>query len=847
MRSSTLARPAATPPRRRPPRWPIIAAVLAGAVLSAALLAGVGALAVLGPLPADPHARLALDGTRYLDRNGHVLHAPAEGGVRREVPLAEIAPALRAAVIATEDAAFYAHPGVNPLAILRAAVRNLRAGQPLSGAGTITQQLVRNLYLAGDATAGSGNVGTAPARGPSLGRKAREALLALRLTHRLSKDEVLALYLNHAYFGNLAYGAEAAARTYFGRPARDLDLAESAMLAGLIQSPAAYDPLRFPVAARARQAEVLRLMVRAGAITAAQAEAARGEPLAFTRTPFPIAAPHFVAWVREQVEEALGPGAAHGGLRVVTTLDLGLQRTAEDTVRRRLAALRDHDVTNAAVVALDPATGHVLAMVGSADYFDPTIDGAVNLALAPRQPGSALKPLLYALALEGEITPATPLPDVRTAFTTRAGELYTPNNYDGRFHGLVPAREALAGSYNVPAVRLLSQVGIGRFLAVAAAAGITTLRDADRLDLSVILGGGETPLLELTGAYTVLAAGGERRPPVAVLRVEDERGRVVWQPGPAAPTRVFSPEAAWLVTDILADNQARAPAFGPNSPLRVNRPAAAKTGTTSDFRDNLTVGYTPDLVVGVWVGNADNRPMRGVSGVTGAAPIWHDIVEDALTGRPPRPFDRPPGLTEAEVCLPSGMKPTEPCARRRLEWFRVGTEPREPDTYYRVLPVCAATGLLATTGCPDGRVVQRVFEFPPDEVIPWARTAGVALPPIAPYRPEAGAGAPGGGAGGTGTAVRIVRPEPGLTVRISRALPAEVQALTVELLVTGQLPDLVRVELDGSPLAELRAAPYRLIWPLAAGVHRLRAVAVREGAAVSSDEVEISVLAPLSP
>jgi penicillin-binding protein 1C len=833
----------------RPPRWSLIAGLIAAALVAAGALAALAAVTVLGPLPASPESRLSQDATRYVDRAGNTLYTPAESGLHDRVPLEAISPALQAAVVATEDAGFYDHPGVNPIAIMSAAVRNLRAGRPVSGGGTITQQLVRHLYLTPSAEC---RVPSAECRRGSsrLGRKLREAVLALRLNRQMDKDAVLELYLNHAYFGNLAYGAESASRTYFGRPARDLDLAQSALLAGLIQAPAAYDPLRHPDAARSRQSEVLNLMVRAGATTQERAEAAATEPLAFSPTPFPIAAPHFVAWVREQVEAALGPRAAHGGLRVVTTLDLGVQRTAEDAVRRRLAMLKDQDVGNAAVVALDPASGQVLAMVGSADYFDRSIDGAVNLALAPRQPGSAMKPLLYALALENEITPATPFADVRTAFTTRAGELYVPNNYDGRFHGLIPAREALAGSYNVPAVKLLSQIGTGRFLALASAAGITTLGESDRFDLSLILGGGETPLLELTGAFAALANGGERPPVTAVLRVEDATGRVLWRPEPGRPVRVFSPQAAWLVTDILSDNEARAPSFGPNSPLRANRPAAAKTGTTSDFRDNWTVGYTPDLVVGVWVGNADNRSMRDVSGITGAAPIWHDIVEDALTGRPPRRFVRPVGLVQAEVCLPSGMKPAQYCARRRMEWFRSGTEPRADDTYYRVLPVCAATGLPATVGCTASVIVERVFEFPPPEVIPWAREHAVNLPPL----PEYGARSASGTSGENGTQhsalgtqhpVTLVRPEPGLTLRISRSLPEAVQALTLEALVTGPPPDAVRIERNGTVLAVLRDGPYRIVWPLQPGVQRFRPVVIRDGVETAGDAVEVTVLNPL--
>lgn len=823
------------PSPARPPRWGVILAVLGGALCAAGALIGLWATVVLGPLPADPESRLAADGVRYVDRDGRTLYAPAESGLRRAVSLDAISPSLRDAVITTEDAGFYRHPGVNPLAVLRAALRNVRAGRPVSGAGTITQQLVRNLYLGPDVSA--------PRSESRFGRKMREAVLALRFSRQMEKDRVLELYLNHAYFGNLAYGAEAAAQTYFGRPAADLDLAESSLLAGLIQAPATYDPIRHPDAARTRQSDVLGLMVRAGVITKADAEAAAAEQLTFAQARYPIQAPHFVGWVREQVEAQLGPEAAHGGLTVVTTLDLGVQHTAEDVVQRRLALLKDNNVSNAAVVAIDPTNGQVLAMVGSADYFDKEINGAVNLALAPRQPGSAMKPLLYAQALEGEITAATPLADVRTAFTTRSGEQYVPNNYDARFHGLVPVREALAGSYNVPAVRLLEQIGIGRFLALASAAGITTLGESDRFDLSLILGGGEVPLLELTGAYTAFANGGVRLPPSAILRVEDARGRIIWQPPAPKPVHVYSPEAAWLVTDILADDEARAPAFGTNSPLRVNRPAAAKTGTTSDFRDNWTVGYTPDLVVGVWVGNADNRSMRDVSGITGAAPIWHDVIEEALSGRPPRRFVRPEALVQAEVCLPSGLKPTARCARRRLEWFKPGTEPSTEDTYYRAVPVCANTGIpIAMTGCTNGVLVERVYEFPPPEVIPWAREHGVNLLPE-----TAGSVATPGAATSTAGAVRITRPDHGLTVRISRSLPESVQALTIEVHVTSQPVDAVRIEIDGAALTTIATSPYRATWSLREGTHRIRAVGLVHGAEVGADEIEVTVLGSLTP
>lgn len=792
-------------------------------------------LLLLAPAPQLPQAYAAVEATRILDRYGRVLYevVPPQQGSHTYIPLSEIPWSLRQATIATEDATFYRNPGFDILALGRALLQNLRDRRVVAGGSTITQQVVRNLYF------------PPQERSPhSLGRKTRELILAFRLAQHRSKDDILELYLNQVYYGNLAYGVEAAARTYFGKSARDLDLAEASLLAGLPQAPAAYNPLINLAAAKERQAVVLSLMADAGYIDEAQARAALAEPLRFTQTSFPIEAPHFVAYVRDWLEQELGAErVGQGGLRVHTTLDLDIQAVAESIVRRHIADLRDKDASNAALVALDPSNGQVLAMVGSPDYFDETIDGAVNMAIAPRQPGSAIKPITYAVALSQGYTPATPILDVRTSFLTRAGQPYVPNNYDAIFHGPVSLRYALASSFNVPAVRVMADIGIDEVLRQAAQMGITTLGQADRFDLSLTLGGGEVRLLELTAAYAAFAAGGAKRQPVAVLGVEDAQGNILYEWRLSLDSFVISPQVAYLITDILSDNAARAPGFGWNSPLRLNRPAAVKTGTTSDFRDNWIVGYTPDLVAGVWVGNANNRSMRQTSGVTGAAPIWHDFMEEMLKNSEPKAFPRPEGLVTAEVCEPTGLRPGPWCPERRRELFIAGTEPATTESYYRALTICLPTGLLASPSCPPGQVRERVYAFVPEEAIPWAREVGLPLPPLSPYQPGLPLDASDPLQAGQPLQVALVSPHPESVVEVSREIPLDSQRLVIEALVTRGVPSQVELYQDGSLLASLKDAPYRLTWRLAPGTHTFRAIAYdSQGNKASSQAVRVTVL-----
>ncbi len=699
-RTPVSQRPGYVPPSRAPsaPRKPKPErSALAWVVqlfffLSLAVVAGFGALVLLGiagylwivrdlPDPAALEARQStFASTKLYDREGNLLVELTDpnnptAGRRTYVPLSQVSPWVIKATLATEDPNFFRYSvGFDPIAIARAIYYAFTERAFVSGGSTITQQVARNLLLSPEERA---------ARTPW--RKLREIALANELVRRYPRDKILEIYLNEINYANLAYGIEAAAQTYFNKPARDLTLAEASLLAGIPQAPALWDPVAHRERALRRQRVVLSLMVEQGMISPAEADAAHAAMQNYTfRAPlvnFSSVAPHFVQFVRQQLDAEFGAQALYReGLRVYTTLDVRLQRIAERAVREQLSKLKDRNVTNAAVVVMRPNTGEILAMVGSADFNDPTIDGQVNVALALRQPGSAIKPFVYLAAFERGWTPATLLWDVPKTFTDAYGKPYAPRNYDGKFNGPVLVREALARSLNIPAVEALSFVGLPVFLEVADRVGLN-LPPNPYYGLAVALGSAEVRLLDLTAAYATLANNGVRVPPTALLRVERADGTVLRDYRQSQGQQVVLPEHAYLITHILSDNAARAKTFGVNSPLRLSRPAAAKTGTTNDFRDNLTLGYTPDLVVGVWVGNSDNSPMRDVSGITGAAPIWKQIMEEALAGTPPRDFAPPPGVVQAEICLLGGHAPSPNCPpdQRRFEVFKADQPPLPPD------------------------------------------------------------------------------------------------------------------------------------------------------------------------
>lgn len=778
---------------------------------------------------------------RITDRHGQLLYdvISDEGGRHTVVSLEAVPLYLQQATIAVEDSNFYQNPGVELRGILRALWINLRGGETLAGGSTITQQVVRNLLLEADERYQR-----------TLKRKLRESLLAWRLTRHLPKDEILALYLNHMYYGAMAYGVEAAAQTYFGKSVAELDLAESALLAGLPQAPSLYNPLTDPKAAKKRQSIVLDLMEKQGVINAQESTLAFQERLVYVASPYPIEAPHFVMMVREQVDNILPPEAlyAGGGLIVRTTLDLDWQHSAERVIANQLEKLNlptvsgyGHRVGNTALVALDPHTGEILALVGSPDYFDPAIDGAINMALAPRQPGSAIKPIIYAAAMDPTLpepwTAATMILDVHSAFVTHDGQAYAPVNFDRQEHGPVLLRQALGSSLNIPAVRTLDAVGMDAAFSLAADLGISTFGNPDRYDLSLALGGGEVRLVELTLAYAAFANGGHRLDPAMILEITNPRGDTIYLPNPPSPLQVLDPRLAWLISDILSDNNARVLGFGVNSALRIDRPAAVKTGTTTDFRDNWTIGYTPTMVVGVWAGNADNRPMLDVTGLSGAAPIWHQFVRTVLTGVPETPFERPEGLEQVEVCALSGQLPTDVCPYRMSEWFIRGTEPTQYDILHRKITIDTDTGCLADDATPESQKTSRtVLDLPP-EAYPWARAQSITLlsdlaceidVKVEANEPD-------------DLPLRLVAPDPNTTYNISPTTPIDAQQIRLEAVGETGLRE-VTLWVDDEIVATLSSPPYQAWWPLSLGVHIASAVGVTEsGEAVTSPLVMFEV------
>jgi penicillin-binding protein 1C len=665
--------------------------------------------------------------TRILDRNGNVLYEILDpsAGRRSYVPLEDVSPYLVAATIATEDKDFYNNPGFDPTAIARAFWQNLSSGETVSGASTITQQLARSLFLTPQERAQS-----------TYARKVKEALLAAELTRSYSKDEILELYLNEIYYGNMAYGIEAASQTYFGVSAKNLTLAQASFLAGLPQLPGVYDIYTNRETTLLRHQDVLLLMFQAsqeqGCIYVGNnlqsicveagraAEAAKEiENYNFESPEVKIRYPHWVNFIRGELEEQFDPQTIYrSGFTVYTTLDPGLQDTAQRVVQEQIDQLADRHVTNGALVAIRPGTGEILTMVGSADFYNDVIDGQVNMAISPRQPGSAIKPLTYLTAFEKGWTPATLIWDVRSEFPPSGDPNdprapYIPVNYDERYHGPVTVRAALANSYNIPAVKTLQFVGIydnpatqeeDGVIAMARRLGIQTLIRND-YGLSLTLGGGDVSLLELAGAYAVIANGGRKIDPVAITRIEDHLGNLVYQYEPPVGEQALRIEHAFLISSILSDKQARVPAFGQNSILNLPFQVAAKTGTTNDFRDNWTMGYTPDLVVGTWVGNADYTPMQGTSGLTGAAPIWASFMQSSiqqLTGGNPTPFIKPAGIVERVVCSISGTEPSQWCPSQYSEYFAADQLPLpKGHDLWQKADIDTWTGLLSSPQCSD--------------------------------------------------------------------------------------------------------------------------------------------------
>ncbi|MGC9348259.1 MAG: transglycosylase domain-containing protein [Anaerolineae bacterium] len=683
-------------------------------------------------------------------------------GDRNWVPLSSLPEHVVCGTVAMEDKTFWTNPGFNIRGITRAFVSNLEGGD-IQGGSSITQQVVKNSVIPLEERFEI-----------SYARKVKEVLISMELTRLYPKETVLEWYINTNLYANLAYGIDAAARVYFDKTAADLTLSEAATLIAIPQYPR-LNPFDAPEEALKRKSIVLTNMVEEGCITTEEAEAAEAEPweLAESNERFDIKAPHFSMYVRRQLEEMFPPElVAGGGLRVYTTLDLDLNDQAQCVVQTYLRILagedptaviseamangceaaqhipdvpasrvgKDYNIKNSAVVAIRPTTGEILAMIGSADYWDEEIDGKFNVAAdGLRQPGSSFKPFTYVTFLSQGHNAAHMFLDVRQAFEQGQGmPPYVPENYSRNYHGPVGLRDALARSLNIPAVETMSIAGIDNVLRTAHRMGITTLdQSLEHYGLSLTLGGGEVKLIDEAYAFSVFANNGtmygkpvpedERRPnfreldPIAILRVEDRNGKVLYQVEQPESRQILEPRLAYLITNILSDRRARIPAFGTPNALELSneRPAAAKTGTTNNFSDNWTVGYTPQLVVGVWQGNkAGDDYMVNTPGSRGASYIWHAVMEYAHRDQPIVPFTNPGGLVEVTVCAVSGMKPHDHCPTK-TELMIPGTEPTEVDSLHQVYLVNKETGKLATIYTPPELVEERVYVVLPPEAQDW--------------------------------------------------------------------------------------------------------------------------------
>ncbi len=753
-----------------------------------------------------------------LDRDGHLLReARADDGTRaRWVPLDELGPTAISAMIAAEDRRFRSHHGVDAIAVLRAIGSGVWHRRIVSGASTITMQLARTLRP----------------RPRTLAGKVREMVLALRIERSVSKDRILEEYANRVPFGPNLRGIGAASEAFLAKRPKDLSIAEAALLAGIVRGPSVYAPDKHPTAAKARRAVVLARMEATGAITAEQRAIADGEPIAAVRAHPAFGAPHFVQGLISGALHGQQPGladTAKGGVAAFeTTIDASLQREAEATVRVTLERLRERNVTAASVIVIEHATGDVLAWVGSPDVFDQARLGANDGVLAKRQPGSALKPFLYALAIETKgFLPSTVLPDVPLTIATPGGA-WTPLNYDGKHHGPVRLREALASSLNVPAAWTIREVGVAPFLDRLHALGFASLTEAaEHYGPALSLGAGEVRLVELANAYATLARAGLHRPlRLARAVVPRAGGRVELEPAPE--TRVMPAVAGALVTDVLKDRKARMLSFGDVTALDFPFDVAAKTGTSKGFRDNWALGSSSAVTVGVWVGNFDGSPMHEVSGISGAGPIFQAVMEAAMRKRAPAPIaiaatgsaamigdER---LVSVEVCALSGARASTSCPHRHRDWAPEAAVDTMPTCDWHVpLRIDRRNGLRAGPACAAHETETRVYERLPPEYLAWATAAKRPLvPESSPFCPAADDGS-GVAFASTGLAIRA--PLDGTKLVIDPERPRDAQVLDVEVVAPPSVTEVV-LRVDGVRFATAKR-PFVFAWPIVEGKHAL--------------------------
>lgn len=648
------------------------------------------------PLPTKLASSDAPQSTRIFDRDQNLLYTIYSTKNQTFLPLSSIPKHVQQSTIAIEDKDFYKHGAIDFSSIFRA-LYSIIFQRELQGGSTITQQLVKNSLLTPERT---------------IPRKIKEVMLAFATESIYSKDKILEMYLNQIPYGGTAYGIQAASQTYFGKNVKDLTLSESALLAGLPEAPTTNSPFgSHPEFAKQRQELILNKMHEQGYITKKQRDDAIKEPLKFQKLSNNILAPHFVLYVKDLLVKKYGEKVVEeGGLKVITTLDSKIQDFAQNAVHENVNELTNYNATNGSALVTNPKTGEILAMVGSKDYFDSEIDGNVNITLALRQPGSSIKPINYAVGLIKGYTAATPFVDDKICFPTIGEKEYCPVNYDGKWHGVIQMRDSLGSSINIPAVKMLKLNGIDAMIATSSAMGINTFNDPNRYGLSLTLGGGEVTMLEMAQAYGVFANGGYKIDLQPILKVTDKNNKVLEEYTPPQSAiigeQVIPSGVAFIISDILADNNARLIAFGSNSLLRIpNKTVSVKTGTTNDFRDNWTIGYTPSFVVASWVGNNDNSPMNQLtSGVTGAAPIWNDIMTYLLEEKPDEYLSRPNSIVQKRVCSTSGLLPQEGnpnSCPTRFEYFIKGTEPTKLDPGMQKVSIDKTTQDLSKDGQTD--------------------------------------------------------------------------------------------------------------------------------------------------
>ncbi|MCA1646964.1 MAG: transglycosylase domain-containing protein [Chloroflexi bacterium] len=672
---------------------------------------------------------------QIFDRKGQLLWEfyDPDGGKRTVVPLSEISQNLIDGTLAAEDAFFYQHRGVDLRATIRSAFLT-GSGTSQTGASTITQQLVRNVVLSPEER-----------KQVTLTRKAREIVLAYQLDEKLSKDEILEMYLNEVYYGNQSYGVEAAAQSYFDKHARDLDIAEAAMIAGLVQSPSEYDPTRrdvartadgIPIVTKERQAYVLEQMTRHGFITEPQARDAYAEPLQIKTRQVELKAAHWVMYIRDLVEQKYGARTLYqGGLKIYTTLDLDYNGKMQQVLQDSKPTIETQGATNAAQIAVNPKTGEILAFNGSLDYNDESIDGQVNILTSERQPGSSIKPVIYSTSFLKGNSPATTVDDQPTCWKDTPTHQWCPGNFDNIFHGQTTIRSALGNSLNIPAVKTLDFVGVDNAVAMGAKMGVTTWgADADKtFGLSLTLGGAETKPIDMAQVYATFANNGLKIPLVSITRIVDAEGSVLEDYKVPQGEQVIDPRAAYMISNILSDPAAKLFTYGPNTPLMLHQnddpkaplwPAASKTGTTDNYRDTWTDGYTPNLAIVVWVGNADGHPMHQTLSTLTAAKVWPASMKMSFDyfGMQPEDFPRPDGLLERQVCGDTRLRPGAP-----LCWNDIFFAESAPKGTVRAGPQPALAAPTAQPAPPKPTAEQQPAAPPPAQP--------TAAPQAAPAQP----------------------------------------------------------------------------------------------------------------